>query len=308
MNSIADSEIRMLGGRGSVRAVALGKVGSAGASPSRLPSCTGSVFLVIACLLGFSAASVFRASAADEPPRPREPLLSAMPARAAWMLEFLNAGDPGNGEAGSPLPLTANRITVFKDGATYRVVSEKSIDGCREAWVVEGLVFLLNSSSRCALVDNFIFPCTDFSAGDFEDFQWLRLSDYAGLGDFDGKKAFVFEADSLKRPMSARDRSAVATTRQSLQGDELSLETTAPTKAASDSDVLRLLGWGTTCRAWLDVATQKPLYLESGDHRIRVKYLPPPEPLALPQPIALRMEAIRKERLLLQKRPTRSKR
>jgi hypothetical protein len=265
--------------------------------------------LPIACLLGLSAVSVFRVSAADEPPRPKEPLLSAMPARSAWMLEFLHAAGPKNGETGSPPPpLTANRITVSKDGTTYRVVSEVSIDGCREAWVIDGLVFLLNSSSRCSLVDSVTFPSTDFSTGDFEDFQWLRLSDYAGLGDFDGKKAFVFEADSLKRPMSARDRSAVATTRQSLQGDELSLETAAPGKATSDSDVLRLLGWGTTCRAWLDVATQKPLYLESGDHRIRVKYLPPPEPLVLPQPIALRMEAIRKERLLLQKRPTRSKR
>lgn len=258
---------------------------------------------VIACLLGFFAA--FSSSAQEI--RPKEPLLSAMPSRAAWVLEFQNAADLGSGDPGSPPPPETNKIAISKDGTTYRVVSEKSIDGCREAWVVDGLIFLLNSSSRCALVDNFVFPCTDFDDGDFEDFQWLRLSDYAGLGDFDGKKAFVFGADSLKRSMSARDRSAVATAREMLQGDELSQETIAPKKAASDSDVLRLLGWGTTCRAWLDVATQKPLYLESGDHRIRVKYLPPPEPLVLPQPIALRMEAIRKERLLLQKRPARPK-
>lgn len=257
----------------------------------------------IGCLLGIC----FVCAAPAQEVRPKEPLLAPMPARSAWVLEFQNATGP---ESKKEVPPTINRITIFKDGTTYRVTSEKSIGGCQEAWVVDGRVFLLSGdAARCALVDWSAFPCTDFSAGDFENFQWLRSTDYLGVGDLEGKKAFVFEADSLKRPMSARDRAEVSTAKQSLRGEGLSTEEGPSTwaKPVPDSDVLRLLGWGTTCRVWMDIATQKPLCLETGDFRIRVKYLPPPESLVLPPSIAARLEAIRKEEQLFKKRPTRPK-
>jgi len=267
--------------------------------------------LASACLLAASALAVF----AEDDSRPKEPILPAMPAQAAWTLEFGNSAPPKNPDDSVPdkSDSSLNRITIFKDGTTFHVVSEKNIDGYREAWIVGGMVFLIVPGiDYCALVDSAIFPATDFSSSDFEYFQWLRPADYAGMDKRDGQKVFLFEADSLKRPMSARDRAEIVSVRETLREGNSLLPSTDPAEAkpqnakqAADAGLLRALGWGPKFRAWLDPATQHPLALESGDLHIRVRYLPAPGLLTVPFSVQRRLEAIRQEQQRLQKRPTR---
>jgi len=264
--------------------------------------------LATTCLF---AACALPAPAADESPRPKEPLLPAMPERSAWVLEFGTSKAPAKGTDDTaaekqPNP-DANKITISKDGTTYRVTSAIDVGGYREAWVIGGTVFLVvPGTDRCALVDATFFPETDFSKGDFEAFEWVRPADYTGVVDLGGQKVFGFEADSLKRPLSARESANVTAIRKSMAGDgDLSGD---PAKPVSDDALLHALGWGPKFNAWLDPVTQRPLALESGDLHIRVRYLPDPGPLTPPASVIQRIDAIRKEQQRLQKRPTRPKR
>lgn len=264
--------------------------------------------LAAACLI---AVNMLPARATEIPPRPTEPILPPMPARAAWMLEFEGAprkptvGADSSAEA-KPDP-AVNRVTIFRDGRICRIVSEKTIGGYREAWIIDGNSVFLVNGNRCVLVDASAFPCTDFSSGDFEYFQWLRPDNYVDFVDFEKRKAFVFEADSLTRPMTARERARMALFRQ--PSPELAgLTSDSPEKApraVSDAELLRLLGWGEKFRAWIDATTQRPLYLESGNLRIRVRYLPDPGPLTPPPPVLRRQEAIKKENAILSRKPAR---
>jgi hypothetical protein len=243
-----------------------------------------------------------------------------MPELAAWTLEFSGAPRKtvrDTNPTAEPKPDPArNQITIARDRTVRRISSEKSIGGNREAWVVGKSVFLLNGS-RCTLVDASAFPGADFSHGDFEYFQWLRPTNCVGLVDFEGRKAFLFEEDSLKRAMTPRERANVAAARQSLSGGgelpELSLDSAEarpvqPPKEVTEADVLRQLGWGAKFRAWIDAATQRPLYLESGDLHIRVRYLPDPGALTLPPPILARLKAIQEEEARLARKPARPRR
>jgi len=260
------------------------------------------------CLL---AVNVLIMSATDEQPRPREPLLPAMPQQAAWVLEFSEpAGttEETPGGDGSRALSPSNRITIAKDGPVYRVMSEKSVNGYREAWVVGGRMFLIMpDASRCALADISLFPGTDFSHGDFEYFQWLQSGNCIGMAEFEGRKTFVFETDSLKHLMSARDSSAVSNARQALHEDALSMEKGSSPKEAADGEVLHQLGWGATFRAWIDAVSQRPLCFESGGLRIRVRYIPFPGPLTLPPSVLQRLKEIGEEQRRLQKRSSHPK-
>lgn len=246
---------------------------------------------------------------ASDSPRPREPVLANMPDRAAWVLEFgSKPADPVPGEKPPDDPF-GGAFSITKNGKIYRVISEKSIGGYKEAWVIGSLVFLVNAdASRCALVDTSAFPASDFSNGDFEHFQWINASNFIGVGELDGREVFVFETDALKRSLSSRDRAAVQGAIQGLMGAKSTNES-AGTDAAPDAnvaisneDVLRELGWGQTIRAYVDMQTQRPLLLESDKLRISVKHLPIPTALTPPAVITRRLEAIQEESKLLNRR------
>lgn len=233
--------------------------------------------------------------------RPKEPMLPRMPERSSWTILFGRAApeEAGRNEPGKQA--LTNRLTVSKDGTTYRVVSEKPVGGVREAWVVGSVVFLLSSDGlRCAIADSSAFPGTDFSRSDFEAFEWVSAKNFIGSSERENRRVFVFETDSLKRVLSARERGLVVDAQMALQGEEPSTPV-----VVSDEAVLQVLGWAGTVKALLDQSTQRPVLLESGAYRVQVEILAGSPALSLPAPIRERLDLIAREASALQKRPTR---
>ena len=233
--------------------------------------------------------------------KPRDPILPRMPERSSWTIQFGRVAPEDPNQTAPGKEALSNRLTVTKDGTTYRVVAEKPVGGVREAWVVGSVVFLLAPDGmQCAVADSSAFPGTDFSRSDFEAFEWVSAKNFTGSGERENRRVFIFETDSLKRVLSARERGLVVDAQLALQGEDTSAPTTV-----SDEAVLQTLGWAGTVKALLDQSTQRPIFLESGAYRVQVGILSGSAALTLPTPIRERLDLIAREASALQKRPTR---
>lgn len=235
--------------------------------------------------------------------RPREPILPRMPERSAWILQFARTTPEAPATRPPKAPATT-RITITKDGTTYRLVSDQPIGGSKEAWVIGQRLFLLSpDGSSCVIADPSVFPASDFSQSDFEPFEWVRSTNFSGLANLEKRMVFVFETGSLQRALSRREQSLVSGVRQTLGGEDPA----ASRQAFSEEAVLKMLGWANSIRAMLDAETQRPVRQEYGDEVIQVYYLPDTKALAVPPPIQARLTAISRESRALERRPTRPK-
>lgn len=233
-----------------------------------------------------AAGLVLLQSAVAQEIKPKEPILPRMPAKSAWTLEY--GGGAQAAQPGQTSDPAQNRIAITKDGDIYRLVSEKSIGGFQEAWVIRDIVYLLApGGERCVVADATTFPASDFSRSDFEAFQWVQAKNYIGISDLDQRKVFVFEAASLQRPLSRREQSLVDGVRQSLMGEETSSEN----RKVSDEEIIETLGWAPTFKATLDAQSQIPVSMESGAFRLRVRIGTGATSLSIPAAVQKRIEA-----------------
>lgn len=256
--------------------------------------------------------SIFFASSlnAQAPRHPREPMLANMPDRAEWVLEFGSPDHLSGSGAEAPESPSVGTFSISKNGKIYKIVSDKPIGGYQEAWVIDSRVFLVSTDlSRCVVVGTAAFPATDFSAGDFEYFEWIQAANFVGVEELDDQEVFVFETDSLNRSLSPRDRAAVQEAIQTLRGQEVNSDGTTDEIERSESpisnqDILGELGWGEKIRAYLDAKTQRPILLESDKLRIAVKALPASVTLIPPPSVERRLRAIQDEAQRLKRRPS----
>ncbi len=232
----------------------------------------------------------------------REPILPRMPARSAWTLTYSQktappqSTDEAGGKVNVPSSMTA---TIQKDGTIYHVHYAQAVAGYTDIWSINGITLAVNSAATgVAIVSSVLFPLTDFSTGDFEDFTWVQKPYFKGKQKLGDREVLVFEADSLKRQLTARERSIISQMQNDNHTDQQGAILDDPESAKKPpreikplqrDEILKTLGWDRSTLAYLDPATQQPVLLTSGDFKVSIGYLPAGQALTPPKIVIDRM-------------------
>lgn len=239
----------------------------------------------------------------------KDPIIPRMPASAAWIVAYEQKSQKIESPAGEASPSkspTSIQAVITKDGDLYRINYAQPVAGFREIWSSKGATLAINSTgTRAALVSALMFPLTDFSRSDFEDFTWVNKASFKAVQKSKSQTLLFFQADSKTRLLSARDINTINQLQQNNEQDQLAAQLEAAAedpnvsmktiKPMSREAIIRQLGWDKTTVALLDFETHRPLQMVSGDYQVTVTYLPTSAKL-VPPPLVLSRLAEEKER------------
>ncbi len=219
-------------------------------------------------------------SAAETPPKPREPVLARAPERAEWSVRMKDVGEDSDPAAKSAMsggivmenavPEARRRVSVdtSKDSRmrTYRLRTRWSDGKSESEWIVAGNHVAERPGGR----GFYIVGAEDATAGDlgktdFPELKWLDISYYRGLKVDAGRKVFVFTVPFDQKPLNATEARLLSLARQT--------DPTATPKTLFKPKVSEIV-------VWLDAATQLPIMYNDG--AILREYAfekPPAEPL-----------------------------
>ncbi len=228
--------------------------------------------IILLCLISGSSFSQTPESA--DTPKPREPLVSRMPAQSAWTIAFSYNSAPVGGDAPSqgaknnPTPENqrTTKTEIIKNGTIYREKASFNSGRTGETWSIGSLVVSNFYTVIPVPVDSGAMGITNFKKSDFDDVAWITMSQFKGVVDYKGRKAFLFSGEGGKRKYSNRESGLIQIWRDS-QGE-------APKPAFLTGE----------SRVYLDVATQVPIAFDNGEftgiYAISAK---PPSTLVMPK-------------------------
>jgi hypothetical protein len=253
------------------------------------PLMSQAVHRIVRCILPLLPVAAFAQTAPAPSPLAdlKDPIIPRMPTRAAWTVTYSQKSqkiETPEGDAGPSKSPSFVQATVTKDGDLYRINYAQPIAGYREIWSRKGTTLAINSTgTRAALVSAVMFPLTDFSRSDFEDFLWVNKASFKEVRKSEKQSLLFFQADSTTRLLSARDMSVVNQLKQNHELDQIGAELE---KAGDDPNLsmkeikpmtreatIRQLGWDKTTVAMLDFETRRPFQMVSGDYQVSVAYL-----------------------------------
>lgn len=231
------------------------------------------------------------------------PVVSRMPDRSAWKIEYFGSV-PAQSEDGCPDPDASGvkpdlAVSVKKDGNTYHVQYDRLMGGYRDVWVVNGIALAPTSTGEvAAIVPSIFFPATDFSASDFEEFEWITKENLKGTAEWRGAEVLQFEAASTNRTLSAREKFEMAAMMRQQEMIEADPDASISKQRIRSRERLQeTMRWGDTFNAYLSVDSQRPLTQWTGDTLIRVTVQPTASsPLVLPSIVRERLELEQEKR------------
>jgi hypothetical protein len=252
--------------------------------------------LRLLCLLSGLALSLQARAQQPSPamtPRPEPPpgplIQKRAPDSAMWTITTVTASSPAAKRGSVPggaadrdprgaAPSSGVRTTYYKRGKTMRV---ERIDEQKQSWNVwwtqgtsEVLITPQGKVAILAVSNNPDVPNpyhTDFSASDFQGFEWISASTYTGLEKLQGVDCLVFQEDSG------------ASANQAEVGSQSFSQT-----------------------AYIDLKSRLPILLVQGDHISSYEWkAAPPESLTVPPEVRAALEQKNKSNDLLAKKAAR---
>jgi len=144
-------------------------------------------------------------------PLPKNPVLRRMPAFASWSVTFKYKDEVVAQESGKPraLPDRVLSVTFTKTNKTYWEQTGMRSGKKYEKWIFDGVQLETEPDSPSIIP---IPPPTkdmpeseysDYSHGDFQGLQWVSLDTYKGIASYEGKRAFLFEAEKEGQKVTA---------------------------------------------------------------------------------------------------------
>jgi hypothetical protein len=241
-------------------------------------------------------------------PELKDPVIPRMPAHSAWVVTYgqksqqVEVAEGGEGAANASTTASSVQATITKSGAIYRITYAQPVAGYREIWSSNGVTLAINSTrTRAALVSSVLFPLTDFTRSDFDDFSWVNKSTFKEVREVKNQKLLLFQVDSLKRQLTARDAFLISQMTHNNEMEQIGLQLENPDEQNTQKEIkpllkekiIRNLGWDNITVALIDSESHRPLLLTSGDYQVSVAYLGTSVNLVPP---ALVLERLAKEK------------
>ncbi len=223
--------------------------------------------------------------------KPGEPILPRAPSRAEWTVKSYFAGGsatPGD-SAGSDRRKPVESVTVSKDGDTYREVIQRADGRKVEKWIQDGLqVYSLPQSDKIARsvlsARSYSETFSDYRRSDFEELEWIGMDNFTGVTEIGGREVFAFSTDAVTRKLTPRELSSLADP----DGTE--------TMEDLERDFRDRSGNESGYTAYLDIATQLPVYFDDGQTKRLYEFAKqPPGQLVAPQRFAAELAEWRSE-------------
>ena len=262
-------------------------------------------FYIVLFLMLLASSPVWAQSPA-EPQLPQGPLLSRVPAPAAWTIT--TQGAPDDSDAGSPQPPTGAaatnpikpRITQVIKGQNLifeKVIAENG--SLIEMWRIGGLAVMNPDNSGWIISPGggTTFNTTDYSEADFAGFDWISLHNFSGVRDVQGKHCITFkdrvitldpqEVAMIQAAFNNSAANEAARERQEQQNQHLKNPSPTPDKPVPTYDVNSLK---VDVEADIDNETRLPVQLTyktvSGKTMIRTySFQAPSGSLSLPREV-----------------------
>lgn len=164
-----------------------------------------SLLFVLLPVLGF----------AQEPPQPRDPLVSQAPARAEWTVRITEqfpdgwATDDsweaqGGGAAAASAARTIRSLSYAKDASlqTYQVTTRWTDGETEQEWIVMGQHIADRPGGGLYAVGGERLTASELKVADFPELVWIERKHFKGVRTFKGKRVFVFEEQFNRRRMT----------------------------------------------------------------------------------------------------------
>lgn len=217
--------------------------------------------IFVACLI--LPIALAKAQSEENTLKPKEPILLTAPNRAMWKVTTKHKKALFVDMASLGKQRETSYATIRKEG---KIIQEFIAgDGLEYESYIVGPIRLSNLGKKGFITE---IPSNDWNFShyggvDFDRCRWVAMSNFTGVGDYKGRKVFVFKISGDKKKLNSIQQSLLDAWRARPEGPK--------PPYASDSV------------AMLDVETQLPVYYSDDEVDETYEFLtPPPEPFAIP--------------------------